>query len=213
MSQKANLIAHRGLTDYHSDNSMGAFARAWNSPEFSGFECDIRSDVSGNLFCHHDSTYYLDHINEIIPFNQRAFIPTDTMPPVDVVLRTFNSPQKSILLDLKDFTKRDCETLINLVVKTRVEYNTETHIVALTDNYTIYSMLNGYIDRLYLATLRTPRSDMPYFATLCCENNKHFKRSLIDYKFGRHSVWGADTKEDIDFFSEYCRFIITDWIP
>lgn len=88
-------IAHRGLwQDKNEQNSFNAYQKAINSPNYVGFECDVRMTKDKKLVMVHDPFYK----GKLISSTKRNKL--NDLLSLKEVLSTFTS--KMIFVDIKD---------------------------------------------------------------------------------------------------------------
>ena len=106
-----NLIAHRGLKDESKENTLQAFTKSLENPNYQGFECDVRTSKDNVFVVCHDA---LIGISRVSSTNYEELKRKYNVPTLESVLKL--QTDKIMLLEIKE-TNLDVERFNKLLKK------------------------------------------------------------------------------------------------
>ena len=106
-----NLIAHRGLKDESKENTLQAFTKSLENPNYQGFECDVRTSKDNVFVVCHDA---LIGISRVSSTNYEELKRKYNIPTLESVLKL--QTDKIMLLEIKE-TNLDIERFNKLLKK------------------------------------------------------------------------------------------------
>ena len=92
-----NLIAHRGLKDESKENTLQAFTKSLENPNYQGFECDVRTSKDNVFVVCHDA---LIGISRVSSTNYEQLKRKYNVPTLESVLKL--QTDKIMLLEIKE---------------------------------------------------------------------------------------------------------------
>ena len=130
-----HLIAHRGLKQEASENTLEAFEKSINNSFYSGFECDVRTTKDHIFVICHNPIYK----GKIISLTNYKEFKKDNLPTLENVLKL--KTNKIMILEIKEI---NCDINRLSIILQKYDYQ----------NIYVMSFYNKIINNLSLKNLK-----------------------------------------------------------